>query len=132
MECRFNSGTLILSLYALFAVHPYHMVTESLAYSNVSCSFHTAIGALCTCMHMYMVYSFNWLISCVILAFWWRDVIRDLPLKVCIQKSSGWNVLGLLFIVSEICFSLDFGLFYSALAPSIVYWLSLATLGIVP
>jgi hypothetical protein len=53
---------------------------------------------------------------------WWRDVIREATLKVCIHKrvQAGLSFGFYSFIVSEVCSFLDFsGLFHSALSPAI-------------
>jgi hypothetical protein len=104
-----------------------------LGHFNVYGSFCTAIGALCICMHMSMVLYFNWFFSCCVLWHFGGAMLFEINFRRYAYKSVQAGTIRFYIYSFWSMFFFGFlGFFHSALAPAIVYWLSLAAMGIVP
>lgn len=104
-----------------------------LGHFNVYGSFCTAIGAQCICMHILMVLYFNRSFSCCVLWFFGGVMLSRINIWRYAYKSVQTGTIRIYIHCFWSMFFFGFlGIFHSALAPAIVYWLSLATMGIVP
>lgn len=107
--------------------HPFHLVTQSLWPLLISiAAYFTAVGATMY-MHSYsfgrFVFFWGFVHVIVIMALWWRDVIREGTFEGMHTKKvqAGLKLGFILFIVSEVMFFFGFfwAFFHSAAMPSI-------------